>query len=149
MHSAQVKKAGEPKTVFVLKAPAEQWAAIRGTVPVRLTHALYNKPTAPVIRTQLQWYDYQSSHLSFETFTNIDDEEQRILFRRLSRQPDVVTLCYSESLDSPIQKRITNAQMKEVEKIAQMALVLRQLIPDHEYDFDQAKARVIASTRMD
>src|SRR3954469_19390832 len=42
--------------LFLLKAPAHQLATLNGPTPVRVSHELYSKPTAPVIRTLLRWY---------------------------------------------------------------------------------------------
>lgn len=43
--------------VFVVKAPAREIQSLRGNVPVRITHELYQHPLAPVIRTVIHWYD--------------------------------------------------------------------------------------------
>jgi hypothetical protein len=44
-------------TVFVVKAHRRDIQSLRGNVPVRVLHQLYDHPQAPVIRTVITWYD--------------------------------------------------------------------------------------------
>src|SRR4051812_3668428 len=132
----------------LLKAPASDLATLGGPMPVRITHELYSKPTAPVIRTLLRWYDRPNSSLSFEAFTNVADPEQRQDYRRLARQSTLTVLGYDELLRLAVQKRVANHQQREITQIADLADKLRVLIPDGEYDFDLAKARVMAQNSL-
>jgi hypothetical protein len=97
-----------------------------------------------VIRTLLSWYDRPDSQLWFEAFANVADSEQRQDYRRLAKQSSLVVLGYDELLRLAVQKRVANHQQREITQIADLADKLRVLIPDDEYDFDQAKARVMA-----
>jgi hypothetical protein len=131
-------------TLFLLKAPATDLATLQGSIPVRITHELYSKPTAPVIRSLLRWYDRPDSQLLFEAFTNVGDPQQRQDYRHLAKQSNLTLLGYDELLSLAVQKRVANHQQREIPQIADLADKLRGLIPDSEYDFDLAKARVMA-----
>jgi hypothetical protein len=135
-------------TVFVLKAPAAELATLRGPIPVRLTHELHSKRTAPVIRTMLSWYDRPDRPLVFEAFTNVADPQQAEDYLKLGKQKDILVLAYDESLQDPIQKRVTNQQQRAVLEILVLADKLRANIPEEEYDFDAAKAAVLARTSL-
>src|SRR4051794_33748567 len=73
-------------TVFVLKLPSPDIESMRGTIPILLRHELYAHPNAPVIRTLLHLYDQPEAPLALETFTNIEDENQRSTFAALAQQ---------------------------------------------------------------
>jgi hypothetical protein len=129
-------------TIFILKTPAADWGSVTRNTPVRLTHELYSKPTAPVVRTTLEWYDWQQTHLNFETFTDVADPDQRAKFARLSKQAGIPILAYDEQLLVPTKRYVIHRQHKDIDKILTTADKVRALIPDGEYDFDAAKARV-------
>jgi hypothetical protein len=131
-------------TVFLLKAPAHELTTLNGPTPVRVSHELYSKPTAPVIRMLLRWYDRPDSTIAFESFTNVADPQQRQDYRRLAKQSTLTVVGYDELLRLAVQKRVANHQQREITQIADLADKLRVLIPDGEYDFDCAKARVMA-----
>jgi hypothetical protein len=135
-------------TLFLLKAPAHQLTTHNGPTPVRVSHELYSKPTAPVIRTLLRWYDRPDSPIAFEAFTNVADPQQREDYRRLARQSTLTVLGYDELLKLAVQKRVANQQQREITQIADLADKLRGLIPGDEYDFDLAKARVMAQNPL-
>src|SRR4051812_11810509 len=61
---------------FVIKAPGDEIASLRGPVPVLFRHELYRHPSSPVIRLLLRLYDRPPSSFAFESFVNIDDEGQ-------------------------------------------------------------------------
>jgi hypothetical protein len=131
-------------TLFLLKAPATDLATLQGSIPIRITHELYSKPTAPVIRSLLRWYDRPDSQILFEAFTNVADPAQRDDYRRLAKQSTLTVLGYDELLRLAVQKRVANPQQREITQITALADKLRELIPQGEYDFDLAKARVMA-----
>src|SRR3954453_196990 len=131
-------------TLLLLKAPATDLATLQGPLPVRVSHELYSKPTAPVIRTLLRWYDRPDSSLSFEAFTDVADPQQREDYRHLAKQSTLTVLGYDELLRLAVRKRVANHQQREITQSADLADKLRALIPDDEYEFDLAKARVIA-----
>src|SRR5215217_5514694 len=85
-------------TMFLLKAPAHELTILNGPTPVRVSHELYSKSTAPVIRTLLRWYDRPNSSLSFEAFTNVADPQQWEDYRRLAKQNTLMILGYDELL---------------------------------------------------
>src|SRR5919199_3486718 len=83
-------------TLYLLKAPATDLATLQGSIPVRITHELYSKPTAPVIRSLLAWYDRPDSQILFEAFTNVADPQQRQDYRQLAKQSSLMVLGYDE-----------------------------------------------------
>ena len=135
-------------TIFILKAPATDWRSLTRNTPVRLTHELHSKPTAPVVRTTLEWYDWQQTHLGFETFTDVADPDQRATFARLAKQAGIPILAYDEQLLVPTERYVIHRQHKDIEKILTTADQVRALIPDGEYDFDAAKTRVQAHAAL-
>jgi hypothetical protein len=135
-------------TLFLLKAPAPDLATLQGPTPVRISHELYSKPTASVIRSLLRWYDRPDSQILFEAFTNVADPQQREDYRKLAKQSTLTVLGYDELLRLAVQKRVANHQQREITQIADLADKLRGLIPDDEYNFDLAKARVIAQNPL-
>jgi hypothetical protein len=135
-------------SLFLLKAPASDLATLQGPIPVRISHELYSKPTAPVIRSLLRWYDRPDSQLLFEAFTNVADPQQRADYRHLAKQSTLMVLGHDELLRLAVQKRVPNHQQREITQIADLADKLRATIPDDEYDFDLAKARVMAQHQL-
>src|SRR6266508_3816601 len=77
---ACLMQATDQGTAFVLKLPTQDIESARGRVVIQLRHELYAHPAAPVIRTLLTLYDQPERPLALETFTNIDDENQRSEF---------------------------------------------------------------------
>src|SRR5947207_3334360 len=85
-------------TAFVLKLPTEDIESARGQMAIQLRHELYAHPAAPVIRTLLILYDQPDRPFALETFTNIEDEDQRSNFAALSHQEALLLLFYDEEL---------------------------------------------------
>src|SRR6266480_545835 len=76
-------------SVFVAKAPARDIQSLRGNVPVRITHQLFQHPQAPVIRTLVRWYDQLEHPLAMESYTNVGDEQQRQDFLDLAQRSEL------------------------------------------------------------
>src|SRR4051812_41438034 len=95
-------------TLVLLKAPAHELTTLNGPMRVRVSHELYSKPTAPVIRTLLRWYDRPDSIIAFEAFTNVADPQQRQDYRHLAKQSALTVLGYDELLRLAVQKRVAN-----------------------------------------
>jgi hypothetical protein len=91
-------------TAFVVKLPARDIDSARGTVRIHLRHELYKHPAAPVIRTVLVIYDQPEAPLAMETFTNIEDEQQRSHFAALAQQDALILLFYDEQLAHRLTK---------------------------------------------
>src|SRR5438093_161444 len=67
-------------TVHIVKAPAHEIRSLRGTFPIGVDYELYAHPLAPVIRTLLRFYDQPQLPFVVETFTNVEDPQQRSEF---------------------------------------------------------------------
>jgi hypothetical protein len=130
-------------TVFVLKAPAPDLAPLRDRTPIRLTPELHSRPTAPVIRTAVSWYARPAARREVAAFTDVADPQQAEAYLKLGKQKDILVLAYDASLQSPIQKRLTNLHQRAVLEILVLADKLRATIPANEYDFEAAKAAIL------
>jgi hypothetical protein len=86
-------------TVFVVKLPAAEIHGLSGRVPIRIRHELCHHPYAPVIRTVIRIYDRPENPLGLETFTNVEQEDQRSGFAHLAGQGQVFLLFYDELLN--------------------------------------------------
>ena len=145
---ACLMQATDQGTCFVLKAPGRELRSVQGTVPIRVSHALYDHPAAPVIRTILAIYDRPRTPLAFETFTNIADPDQREDFARLAEQERLVLLFYDEQLAHRLTKVVPYRDDGTVLAILLQAERLRWRIPPGTYDFDRAKQAVIEASEL-
>src|SRR6266498_3213964 len=100
-------------TAFVLKLPTEDIESARGRVTIQLRHELYAHPAAPVIRTLLMLYDQPDRPLALETFTNIEDEDQRSNFAALSHQEALLLLFYDEELSHRLTKVVPQSDPEQ------------------------------------
>src|SRR5438093_1267997 len=100
-------------TVFVLKLSSADIDSARGAVPIELRHELYAHPAAPVIRTILVIYDQPEAHLALETFTNIEDEDQRETFAALAQQEAFLLLFYDEQLAHRLTKVVPQSDPEQ------------------------------------
>lgn len=135
-------------TVFVIKLPRHEIEAVRGSVPIRQRHELYEHPAAPVIRTLLTIYDQPETPLALETFTNIGDPQQRADFAALERQRHTPLLFYNEHLALRLTKQVPSPDPITVRRILRDAERFRARIAPGRFDFDAAKAAVIEATSL-
>ena len=137
---------------FVIKAPGDEIEGLRGTLPVLFRQELYRHPSAPVIRLLLRLYDRPHdptpSSLAFESFVNVDDEGQRQEYGALAWQDLVDLHFYDEVLQRRLTKIIPNSLRPDVPLVLGTALRLRARIPNDCFDFDRAKADVLARTSL-
>src|SRR6266536_3373779 len=135
-------------TVLVVKAPGPEIESVRGRVPIEIRHELYRHPAAPVVRMVTRIYDQPHSSLGLETFVNIDDEQQRADYGELARQDELDLLFYDEHLQHALTKRVRNGARQDVLEVLITALQLRAQIPNDRFEFDRAKADVMARTEL-
>jgi hypothetical protein len=135
-------------TVFVVKLPGSEIESLRGRVPMHVRHELYEHPTAAVIRTVIRMYDRPDNPLGLETFTNVEQDDQRADFARLAGQPQIYLLFYDESLNHRLTKGMDNVEPEVIDNIIATADGVRAGIPPERYDFDRAKAAIVARTRL-
>ncbi|MBV9280751.1 MAG: hypothetical protein JOZ41_11760 [Chloroflexi bacterium] len=140
--------ASDQGTVYVVKAPGEELTGLSGPVPIQVTHELHQHPLAPVVRTVARIYDQPERPLAFESFINVDEEDQRADFARLAEQEELLFVFYDEVLSHRLTKRVRNSAGGEMSQILSYADRVRAAIPDERYDFDRAKATVMATTRL-
>jgi hypothetical protein len=135
-------------TVFVVKLPASETQSLSGRVPMQIRHELYDHPSAPVIRTVIRIYDRPDNPVGLETFTNVEQEDQRADFARLAGQQHIFLLFYDEALKHRLSKGMENVDPEIIECIVEEADGLRAGIRPELYDFDRAKADVVAGTSL-
>ena len=145
---ACLMQATDQGTSFVLKAPGREIRSARGTVPISVSHALYDHPAAPVIRTTLAISDRPRRPLAFETFCNIADPGQREDFARLAEQDRLVLLFYDEALAHRLTKVVPYRDDGTVLAILLQAELLRRRIPPERYSFEAAKQAVIDASEL-
>lgn len=137
---------------FILKTPAADIPDLRGVLPTLFRHELYRHPNAPVIRLLLRFYDRPAasppSSLAFESFINVDDEQQRQDYGELARQDSIRLHFYDDTLQRRLTKIIQNTTQADVPQVLLTALSLRARIPQAQFNFDRAKADVIARTSL-
>jgi hypothetical protein len=137
---------------FILKTPASDLDGLRGPLPILLRHELYRHWSSPVIRLLLRFYDVPldqpPSSLAFESFINVDDEEQRSDYGELARQALIPLHFYDQALQHRLAKTVRNSLRPSIPQLLVTALSLRARIPQDQLDFDQAKAEVIARTSL-
>jgi hypothetical protein len=135
-------------TVFVVKAPAADIATLHGRVPMHVRHELHEHPAAPVIRTVIRIYDRLDSPLGIETFTNVEQADQRADFARLAGQREIYLLFYDEELKHRLTKGMENVEASTIHEIVASADLVRAGIPVDRYDFNRAKADIVARTSL-
>ena len=135
-------------TVLIIKLPSPDLTTISGTMPVELRAELYQHPLAPVIRLVTRIHDRLANPLALETFINVEDPQQRADFAGLSRQDLLHLLFYDEMLRHHLTKSITGLDHSKLTWVLYQAVALEALIPKDKFDFDRAKAAVMASTTL-
>jgi hypothetical protein len=133
-------------TALVAKLPAREIRSVRGRVPIRLRHELYQHPAAPVIRTVLTIYDQPQHPLALETFVNVEEPDQRADFARLAEQERLILLFYDEHLAHRLTKVVPHRDAEGIRAILTNADALRARIPAAAYDFMRAKEEVLRTT---
>lgn len=145
---ACVMEATNLGTGYVIKAPTLEIESVRGPVLIHIAHELHKRPAAPVLRTVISLLDKPNSSLRLETFSNLDDEDQRANLEALSGQKDVYLLFYDEALTHRLAKRVGLRYPQLLSRLLDEAAAHRATIADALFDFDRAKAEVMAQTDL-
>ncbi len=132
--------------LYIVKAPALEIASLRGSFPIGITHELHRHPAAPVIRSVLAFYDQPDRPLTFDTFLNVADDDQRGCFASLAAQEELTLLFYNEQLAHRLSKRVRNGDPAGMRRLLNIADRLRAMIPADRYDYDAAKRAVLRGT---
>jgi hypothetical protein len=135
-------------TIFLIKAPAIEIAAMPNPVRISVQHGLFEHPRAPVVGTVIRIYDKPDAPLAMESFTNIDDPVQREDFAALAHQKQLWLLLYDEQIRHRLTKQVPNREDQAITGILEQALKLRRAIPDERFGFDAAKLDVMRQTHL-
>jgi len=113
-----------------------------------MRHELYAYAAAPVIRTILVIYDQPGTALALETYTNIQDEDQRSTFAALVHQEALVLLFYDEQLAHRLTKVVPQSDAEQSAIVLAYAEQILATIPKEEFDFERAKQAVMEATDL-
>ncbi len=130
-------------SLFILKLPTPELEPLTGQTPLRISHEIYSKRTAPVIGVGLRWWERPGCERRLTSFTDIADPNQRAAYERLSHQTTFEVLGYNELLQPLVRRRVLNNDQRRVAQILAIAQKLLWTIPDGAYDFELAKASVL------
>jgi hypothetical protein len=135
-------------TAFVIKTPSADLTTVRGRVPIRVQHELYDHPAAPVLRTVLTIFDRPQRPLKLECFANVTDPDQRADFAALADQEHLVLLFYDQQLQHRLSELVPCPERHQVPGIVARAAALAAAIAPAQRDFDAAKAAVMERTTL-
>jgi hypothetical protein len=145
---ACIPHATDHGTLFIVKVPQADIESVRGPVPIALTHELFEFPTAPVIRMVTTIYDQPSRPLSFESFLNVGEADQRETYAALTTQETTHLLFYDERLRHHLTKEVGGLDQARMGEVLRKAVALYEAIPEGVFNFDVAKEWVIAQTDL-
>ena len=135
-------------TVMAIKIPRRDIESASGIVPIRVRHELITHPAAPVIRIVTTIYDKPRNPLAMEMFVNVEDPQQKADYEALAEQNNLYMLFYDESVTHRLTKEVENAARDQIRTIVSKADELLAAIPKVQFDFDKAKADVVANVRL-
>ncbi|GEM_PF-962366 len=135
-------------TAMAIKIPGRDIESASGTVPIRVRHELITHPAAPVIRIVTTIYDKPRNPLALEMFINVEDPQQKADYEALAEQNNLYMLFYDETVTHRLTKEVENAAKNEIRTIVSKADELFAAIPKESFDFDKAKADVMARVRL-
>lgn len=135
-------------TILVVKAPAIEIPGLRGPLPISIQHELYAHPAAPVIRTLIGLHDQPDDPLKLETFTNVDDPDQRMAFAAIAEQNALPFVIVDETAITRLIKQAPNTTAPHIPGLLAAADQLRRRIGAAAFDFDLAKAAVQEVTSL-
>jgi hypothetical protein len=119
-----------------------------GNSQIQLRQELYDHPRAPVIRMVITIYDQPATPLALETYINVADEQQRADFAALEGLDKLIMLFYDEGLTHTLTKVVPYEGGMVIGQTLQAAEHILRAIPEEQFDFDTAKAEVMATTRL-
>jgi hypothetical protein len=136
----------DQRSVFICKAPAPEIQTLRGSIPIHVRYELYQQPTAPVIRTVVRLYDRPQNPLALETFTKLEDPQQRSEFGALADQDELFLLFFDGDVRHRLSKHVRIAGQGHIRRVLEQAERFLAGIPAEVFNFDLAKAQVMAET---
>ena len=93
-------------------------------------------------------YDKPRHPLAWEMFVNVDDPKQKADYGALAEQASLYVLFYDETVAHWLTKEVDNAARDQIRTIVSKADELFAAIPEEQFDFDKAKADVMAKVRL-
>jgi hypothetical protein len=114
--------------------------------PVLSQWQLVKMPMAPLIRLELTILDQPDNPFRFESFLNVDEEDQANVLARLANHNRLYMAFYGDDLEYRTTKVIAHdvQQWQQIDEMTTKALDHMSKIPQEERDFDRAKAEFIS-----
>lgn len=109
--------------------------------PVLYQWQLINMPSAPLIRLEITIIDNPASPFRFESFLNIEDEDQARTLAILGSQEELSLAFYGDALQYEFSRSVPHdeRQWQQVDELIGRALQHLETIPVEKRDFDRAK----------
>jgi hypothetical protein len=145
---ACVTQTTDAGAAYVCKVRDWDIDSLRGEIPIWVRYQLYEHPSAPVIRTVVRLYDRPRTPLCLESFINIADDVQRAEFASLAAQERLLFLFYDEQVALRLKKSVRHSegQRQGASELLQAASDYLATMSNAQFDFDKAKAAVMAAT---
>ena len=134
--------------VLVIKAADADVESCRGSMPVMVRYELHQTRHGPLIRLLLVVQDQPESHLTFETFCNVQDASQLDEWRDLLSRSYLRVLFYDSQLTHRFSKRVTQPVDQAARSLLSQARRLVALVDPRDLDFDKAKEQVMAENPL-
>jgi hypothetical protein len=132
-------------TALIAKMPASEIDSLRGTYPIQLRHELFEHPAAPVIRITATLYDDPDRPFLLETFINVAEADQRTDYAAFAHQEELPILFYDGQHQFRLAKTLGNGPRQTVPLMLEIAGQILDRIPSERFDFERAKADVMAA----
>lgn len=109
--------------------------------PVLYQWQLINMPTAPLIRLEITILDNPANPYRFESFLNVEDEDQARTLAILGSQEELHLAFYGDALQYEYSRSVPHEerQWQQLDELIGRALQHLETIPPKERDFDRAK----------
>jgi len=114
--------------------------------PVRSQWQLIKMPTAALIRLQLDVMDRPEDPYRFESFLNVEAEDQAHVLANLANQEELHLAFYGDDLGYRYTKAIPHSeqQWQQLDELVAVANDHWENLPPEQRDFDRAKAEFIS-----
>jgi len=139
--------------VLIVKMPSADIEDCRGRLPIYVVYQVHKTEYGPLARLVLVVYmkvrmpfediEEQTS-IVMETFFNPADPQQLADLKDLTSRDQLRVLFYNDDLEHVLSKRVTQSHREELDSLADTVLRLFLEMSLNMFDFDKAKAIVIA-----
>ena len=113
--------------------------------PVQYQWQLITMPTAPLIRLEVEILDRPANPYQFESFLNVDSEDQARVLDQLANQDQLYLAFYGDGLNYRFTKIVKHDRQhwQYLDEMVEWACRYWELVPPEQRDFDLAKAEFV------